>query len=299
MDLRCRVVVQYMNGGHTIRSLALFQRISKSTVHRWIHLSNLACRRYASRKVLPHVILTIAAKIREDPFVTYAHLKELVHARHGTMLSSGSIHSCLKRGKLVRKRAHKITSTPELIVARKTYRESYRGVDMDSVVSIDESSFYIDMKPVYGYSRRGERLLVPKSIKRDKQRVSLLMAITTGGVLAYHVHPGSINGQIFGTFLRELPIRTYHKYVLMDNVAFHRSKHIATILHSKNLSSLFIPPYTPDYNPIENVFGAMKTIYRRMPFDEKMERRVLQAIEGLSDATCSNSFAHCWTLLQE
>lgn len=55
-DLRCRVIIQYMNGGFTPRSLAGLQQISKSTVHRWIHQSNLAKERYVARKTIPAIV---------------------------------------------------------------------------------------------------------------------------------------------------------------------------------------------------------------------------------------------------
>jgi transposase len=153
------------------------------------------------------------------------------------------------------------------------------------------------MKPLYGYSPRGERLVVSKNVKRDRQRVSLLMAITSRGVLSHFVFPGSIDGSRFRTFLQNLPITTYHKYVLMDNVAFHKSKSVVSILHDRRLQALFIPPYTPDFNPIENVFGAVKIVYRRLEFELQMEDRVRRAIDGISKEACSNSFARCWKLL--
>lgn len=79
----------------------------------------------------------------------------------------------------------------------------------------------------------------------------------------------------------------------MDNVAFHRSKSVDTISHDRRLEALFIPPYTPDFNPIENVFGALKTIYRKLEFESRMEDRVRKAIDGISESACHNSFAHC------
>lgn len=103
-------------------------------------------------------------QLLKDPFTTYSRLIGVMRSRHGVTLSSGSIRACLKKAKFARKRVHKTTWTPELEVERKTYSQRVQSMNIDSVISIDESSFYIDMKPLYGYGQKGKRLTIPKTV---------------------------------------------------------------------------------------------------------------------------------------
>lgn len=145
--------------------------------------------------------------------------------------------------------------------------------------------------------RKEKRLLVKKTVKRDRQHVSVLMAITADGVLDWVAYPGSIDATRFCNFVSTLPKSTVHSHLLMDNVAFHKTKSVKNMLSSINLEPLFIPAYTPDFNPIENIFSALKNIYRSLPHHVRIGSRVSQAVSMLAGNSCQNSFRHCWRLL--
>jgi transposase len=75
----------------------------------------------------------------------------------------------------------------------------------------------------------------------------MLMAISNNRIIAYETYKTSINTNIFT-----------NKYLLMDNVAFHKSLIVANTIKQSNNNLLFIPPYSPQLNPIEEVFSKIK-----------------------------------------
>ena len=87
----------------------------------------------------------------------------------------------------------------------------------------------------------------------------MIMAINTNGVLLCEIFTKSINTDKLYNFLEKLLINKKDKYILMDNVSFHKSKKIKKLVEDSGNHLLFIPPYSPDFNPIEEVFSKLKS----------------------------------------
>jgi transposase len=139
------------------------------------------------------------------------------------------------------------------------FRQKYLGAQR--IISIDESSFYFNDTPRYGYSRRGTRCNVCVDVPK-RRRVTLLMAVANDQVLGYQLFNGSANKERFAAFLQTLDIAS-GDCLIMDNVAFHKSKCVCNTVSSKGASITFIPPYSPQFNPIEMVFSKVKENFRR------------------------------------
>ena len=120
---------------------------------------------------------------------------------------------------------------------------------------------YLEMHPTHGWSAKGKVIYQRKKRMRSK-KYSLIMAISNKGVIAHTLHEDSINGEKFLEFLEDkvIPIMKKKKksHLLMDNVNFHKSKNIMSLLDQKYIKPVFTIPYTPDLNPIENVFSICK-----------------------------------------
>jgi len=132
---------------------------------------------------------------------------------------------------------------------------------MRNIISIDEMPVYLEMHPTHGWSAKGKVIYQRKKRMRSK-KYSLIMAISNKGVIAHTLHEDSINGEKFLEFLEDkvIPIMKKKKksHLLMDNVNFHKSKNIMSLLDQKHIKPVFTIPYTPDLNPIENVFSICK-----------------------------------------
>lgn len=152
------------------------------------------------------------------------------------------------------------------------------SLDSSEIVCIDETAFSNVGNVSYGYFPKGKHP-EGKAVSR-KERISLVMAIhSSKGILCYKRQPNTFDKESFLTFLKEsllpsLPSET--KALLMDNIRFHHSKEVIQLLESFGITPLFIPPYSPRCNPIEEVFSLLKQIFRRV---EMSKGSFLQQVE--------------------
>jgi hypothetical protein len=90
----------------------------------------------------------------------------------------------------------------------------------------------------------------------------MVMAISTTGMWQHAVSDVPVNAASFAAFIENLQTPT-GSVIVMDNIAFHKTKTVRQVMQSKGFEPLYIPPYCPDANPIENVFGILKQKFRK------------------------------------
>jgi len=126
-------------------------------------------------------------------------------------------------------------------------------------VYIDESGIEMDLVREYGYSPRGRRI---EDVRRGRRfrRTNVIGAKLGGRVLAVKCYAESTTGDFFEDWFENelLPKMPCGCTFIMDNAAFHRKKRLEDIAKRYNGNLLFLPPYSPDYNPIEKVWANMK-----------------------------------------
>jgi transposase len=103
------------------------------------------------------------------------------------------------------------------------------------------------------------------------------MAVDKDKIVGYKISTTNGNSNDFLEFLKSLNLQ--NNTILMDNVAFHKTKIVKEYIESTNSNILFVPPYSPDYNPIEMVFSKLKSVYRKI--DDEMYLAVSKALESL------------------
>ena len=117
----------------------------------------------------------------------------------------------------------------------------------------------------YGYSLRGERAIQHRFIVRGK-RINAIAAISTIGLITYEFYHSNVNSDHFCDFIRGNIIPNMLQYdglnnksiLLMDNASIHCTNSVADILRDAGILVLYLPPYSPDYNPIEEAFSYVK-----------------------------------------
>ena len=141
----------------------------------------------------------------------------------------------------------------------KEKQNTLRSIGMDNIISIDESAFYIEMTSLRGWCKRGKELKTIKTKMRFK-KYTLTLAITTKGVVGFDIRLGSMNSKAFIDFLEKevLPYSHNADYLLMDNVSFHKTNEFKEFIKHNNKRVVYTVPYSPDLNPIENVFSSLK-----------------------------------------
>jgi transposase len=138
--------------------------------------------------------------------------------------------------------------------------------------SLDETSFGRHGRPVYGYSQRGQQLVIKKGCPRFST-TSVIAIADSSGEIAFEKRSGSFDTLSFASFLRRLNIPS-ESVIILDNVAFHKAKVISEIARQKRWDLLYSPPYSPRFNPIEGIFSIVKRAWysRSCSIDESFAK---------------------------
>lgn len=148
----------------------------------------------------------------------------------------------------------------------------------------------------YGWGRRQERVTEPVPHGRWRT-TTLLHAIDLSGTRAAMITDGPTNARVFETFVDWLlaPKLRRGDVVVMDNLASHKSARAVGRIEAAGARVLYLPPYSPDLNPIEKVFSKVKDFLRSAA--ARTERALYDAIafalETITSSDCRNVFHAC------
>lgn len=149
------------------------------------------------------------------------------------------------------------------------------------------------MAPIHGWSEKGERLraFVPHG---HWKTLTFLAALRSDAITAPCVFNGPINGESFLCYVEQFLVPTLKPgdIVIMDNLASHKGKAIRAAIKAAGAKLLFLPPYSPDLNPIEQVFAKLKHLLRKAKerTREATWQRIASLLQSFSPSECSNYF---------
>lgn len=158
-----------------------------------------------------------------------------------------------------------------------------RSIVSDRFVFVDECSTNISLSPIYARAPKGERAF-GKAPRNWGENISLVSAIGTEGVKPSMSVEGAIDGKAFETYIEHFlsPELERGKIVVMDNLSVHKSKRIEQLIEAAGATLLFLPPYSPDFNPIEEAFSKVKNILRKL--QSRTKEALLEATGRALDA---------------
>ncbi len=180
--------------------------------------------------------------------------------------------------------------------ARSAWRERLKGVDPKRLVFVDESSTNVALTTRYARAPKGERARgsAPRNWGKN---VTLISSISAGGIGPSMNIEGSSDKESFGLYLREALCPTLERgqIVVMDNLSVHRGAWVRELVEASGATVLLLPPYSPDFNPIEEAFSKIKHSLR------KAKARTLDALFeathwALAAVTAEDArgfFGHC------
>jgi transposase len=133
-----------------------------------------------------------------------------------------------------------------------------------TIVYLDESGFTQDMKRTHGYSAKGERCYGVYDW-HSKGRLNAIGAIAGFVFLTVGLFEGSVNSDVFYGWLIQclIPVLPARAVVIMDNASFHKRNDMIEAIEQAGALLEFLPPYSPDLNPIEKKWAQAKAIRRR------------------------------------
>lgn len=142
---------------------------------------------------------------------------------------------------------------------RKRYQEAIKEISPKELVYIDESGIDIAICKDRGWGKKSEKLVGKKSGKYY-QRTNIIAGYVNRHPIAPMVFNGSCNTELFENWVEQFLIKELKagQVVIMDNASFHRSQNTKDLIESVGCRVIFLPPYSPDLNPIEKFWANMK-----------------------------------------
>ena len=169
---------------------------------------------------------------------------------------------------------------------REKYKEKTKDIAKDLFVYVDETGINEFLYREKARSQKGESVTGEIS-GRKYQRVSIVDAYCNGKLLAPMVFYGTCNTSLFNHWVEKLLIPKLKpgQIVVMDNASIHKGKELKKIIENAGCSLLYLPPYSPDFNPIEHFGANLKKQLRSM-----MNEFTSGHIKGMLPLLKSNAF---------
>ncbi len=167
---------------------------------------------------------------------------------------------------------------------RISYLRALRQVTKDkgSIVYLDESGFERTTHRAYGWGLRGKKVHGQRSGNK-RPRTSLISARQGKRLLAPILFEGSTNAVLFNYWLKSHLFKELNQgsTIIMDNATFHKTAATRQIIEQAGHTLLFLPPYSPDFNPIEQDFAIMKRRRQFLPDDTSIDEVVRSYVNYL------------------
>ena len=185
---------------------------------------------------------------------------------------------------------------PDVAQRRRLWPEVIKGLDLERLVFLDETAANTKMARRYGRAPRGERLVdaVPHG---HWKTTTFIAALRRGGMTAPCVIDGAMNGDLFVAYVGQMLVPTLRTgdVVVMDNLACHKRAEVRTLIEGAGCRLLYLPPYSPDFNPIEPAYAKLKALLRkaRQRTVAGLENFLGEAVDAFSAPECANYFSHC------
>jgi transposase len=185
---------------------------------------------------------------------------------------------------------------PDVALKRDLWRVQQAGLDPARLVFLDETWAKTNMTRTRGRSACGQRLVahVPHG---HWKTTTFLASLRVSGLTAPLVVDGPINGEIFLGYIEQHLVPTLQPgdIVILDNLNAHKVAGVQKAIERAQAELWYLPPYSPDFNPIELVFAKLKALLRTAGERtvEALWRRCGELIDHFQETECRNYFHHC------
>jgi transposase len=169
-------------------------------------------------------------------------------------------------------------------------------VAAERLVFVDEMGANVSLTPLYAWSRRGKRAFgsAPRNWGKN---VTLLASITRRGLGPGLAVEGSTTREVFEAYLERVlaPVLKPGQVVVMDNLSAHKGGRVKEIIESRECELVYLPPYSPDFNPIEQAFSKIKNLLRRVQARtrESLIEAMGRALDAVTVRDARGFFRHC------
>jgi transposase len=179
--------------------------------------------------------------------------------------------------------------------ARRDWRAGQADLKPANLVFIDETGAATNMARRHGRCRRGQRLVAAVPHGHWKT-TTFLGALRQDGITAPCVFDGPVNGEAFRAYVQQVLVPTLKPgdVVIMDNLGSHKVAGIRDAIEAAGAGLLYLPPYSPDLNPIEQAFAKLKAFLRKAAARtlDTLVAAIAEALDAFTAAECKNYLAN-------
>ena len=302
MDIREKVV-KAIAGGMSRRQAAARFDIGPATAVRWAKrvetTGDVAPMKMGgdrrSQRIEAHADF-ILAQLKQQPDLTILELREKIRERHGVGFGHATVWRFLARHNITRKKKTGHASEQEredVADSREAWFEGQLDLDPSKLVFLDETAVSTNMARRFGWALRGERCRM--SVPFGWKTKTLVAALRWDRVDAPMTIDGALDGAEFLAYVEQVlaPTLSAGEMVLMDNVATHKVAGVKEAIEAKGAHVVYLPRYSPDFNPIEKPFSKIKTILERIAARtvDALDAAVGEALQSFTSQECMNYFA--------
>jgi transposase len=289
-DLRQRILDAVDNREGSRRKLAERFSVNTSTITRLLQLR----RETGSSEPRPHgggvaptldqdALERLRGLVEETPDATLEAFKQKLGISGSRMIVCRALQ---KLGLPLKKKSPHAAErdTPEVQQKRRSFRRKVKQIEPKRFVFVDETGVTTAMTPARGRAPRGER--VEASAPASWESVTVIAAMGLGGVRAPLALPGSVNAVTFESYVEQVLVPALQRgdVVVFDNLSSHLGPAVFEAIERAGASVLPLPPYSPDFTPIEEMFSKFKEFLRRI--GARAKEHLYDAIgEGLREVT--------------
>ncbi len=180
--------------------------------------------------------------------------------------------------------------------ARAAWWAETAHLDAAQFVFVDESGTNLSLTPRYGRAPRGQRVVgvVPRN---HGPNVTVVAAMSSAGITAAMTMTGATDGEVWSLFARQILVPSLRpgQIVLWDNLGVHKNQTIRQLIEAAGCQVRFLPPYSPDFSPIEQAFGKLKTALRQTGARTRpaLEDAIATGLATITPHDASAWFRHC------
>lgn len=301
LDLRERVVAAASSGMSCARAAVHYQ-VSHSSAIRWAkrnaETGSPAALPMGGKKpfVLTHEEAWIRSRMAEQPDLTGRELLAELTAR-GVEVSYYGVWHFLDHAGLSCKKSPRASEQDRADVARRRrqWQQRQGHVSAARLVFVDETWAKTNMTRTHGRCAKGQRL-VAKVPHGHRKTLTFVAGLRFDGMTAPCVFDGPINTESFLAWVEQFLVPTLRPgdVVVMDNLSSHKDPAIRRAIRSAGAKLFYLPPYSPDLNPIEQAFAKLKTLLRKQNARslEQVEAAIGRLLTSITPEDCRNFFGN-------
>ena len=302
-DLRVRVVDEVAAGRMSRRQAAAHFRVSAASAVRWVSLKaetgGVAPRPRGGRSrspLTPHSAWLLAL-VAKEPDLTLAELAHWILDGVGVTITEGSIRRFFKRHRIsYKKTLHASEQTrPDVAEAREQWKAGQARLDPARLVFVDETGTNTKMVKTRGRCPMNQRLIGRQPFGHWKT-TTFTAGLRCDGITAPFVLDGAMNRDAFIVFVEQIlgPTLSQGDIVIMDNLPAHKGDAVRQLIEARGATLKFLPPYSPDLNPIELVFAKLEVLLRKAAERTvgALWDRIGAVLDACTPAECANYLRH-------